>query len=307
MYRLCALLFCLLSANQALASPVETLQTALRVGTGLDHWIETAAGPCDAVRRRHSEPPALPVSVGRDDYLLCMITSGNRHGLPPGEIALAFADGRLALAEIRGAALLETLLPQGLSQEQAVPYAGWNVFPEGAWVVSKDKGAAWHLEPASLHPHLFLFRNPLLDYSSEPGSSRTGRFEIPDFLTPGTPMDLAERKFRAGCGFVEIVTIDPPTLPVESDTQHQINCFGWPLAGAHRKLEAVFSDDGLALVWILTAPQEYDRLVETLTTGLGDPVADVTNYVVWPGGVALRRDKPEIAIASNPVAAALFQ
>jgi len=305
---LCALLlFCVLSFSQAQASPADILQSAIRFGTSLNDWLDSAGHLCDAVRQRHREPPLLPVSLARDDYLHCIIAHENRHGLPVGEIALTFADSRLALTEIRGTALLNVLLPSELSQDQAVSYAGWDVFPEGAWVVAKDGELAWQLEPASLHPHLFLFRNPLLEYANQSASDGAGPIEIPDFLTPGAPFEQVESRFRAGCDFVEVKVIDPPTLPVESQTQTQVNCFGWPLAGAHRKLEAVFSDGGLQLVWILTAPQEHDRLVENLSAGLGELESDVTNYAIWPGGVALRKDKPEIAIASDPVAAALFQ
>jgi hypothetical protein len=82
-----------------------------------------------------------------------------------------------------------------------------------------------------------------------------------------------------------------------------MNAYGFEYLGVPRKIEAVFADDKLTIVWILTGKGEEDRIRTALTESYGHPVFvsdTIEAFNNW--SVALRKDKPEVlAIAPELV------
>lgn len=99
---------------------------------------------------------------------------------------------------------------------------------------------------------------------------------------------------------LNIETIEKPWLPNKPASQVQINCVGYEYAGFPRRIEAVFGDDVLEVVWILTGKNEEGRVRRALVEEFGE--AEIVNDVWEVFGdqrVALRKDKPEILMISE--------
>jgi hypothetical protein len=71
------------------------------------------------------------------------------------------------------------------------------------------------------------------------------------------------------------------------------------------KVEAVFGDGKLALVWILTGKPEEPRVRAALIAAYGEPITVGDDYEVFgDGSVQLRKDKPEVLFLSLELVAA---
>ena len=94
------------------------------------------------------------------------------------------------------------------------------------------------------------------------------------------------------CRFVSVQQFSP--------TSSQVNCFGIEYAGFPRKIEARFGDNGLELLWILTAKGEEARVAAALQAAYGEPIFESDEWSVFRNWeVSLRKDKPEVLVLST--------
>jgi hypothetical protein len=86
----------------------------------------------------------------------------------------------------------------------------------------------------------------------------------------------------------------------EGEGEVQLNCFGIEFAGFPRKVEARFNDEnGLYLLWILTARPEEERVRQALIDTYGAAIytsEEVEVFDDWR--IILRKDKPEVAVVA---------
>jgi hypothetical protein len=83
------------------------------------------------------------------------------------------------------------------------------------------------------------------------------------------------------------------------DDQVQINCSNLDVFGARRDVEFMFNDGPLGHVWILIRAEESSDLRRSLEEAFGPVVYETQSYAVFASGnVALRRDPPEVLVAT---------
>lgn len=214
--------------------------------------------------------------------------------LPAGRIASAvfvLADDRLKLIEAEGGAV-QTLLGD---RTDASPYLGWQVFDGGERFADPGSDTVWLLSEEALHPHLFLWPGP-----GPVAATDAVPATLPDFIRFGSKLESSTPLFAAACPAMAIREIEDVWLPHGPRTQTQIDCLGVEFAGYPRKLEAVFGDGVLELVWILTAEAEEERVRQALVEAHGPSSHASGSWEVFAGGrIALRKDVPEVLAISE--------
>jgi len=102
------------------------------------------------------------------------------------------------------------------------------------------------------------------------------------------------------CKIVNDRQINPIELPTAKKSQSQLDCEKFNYAGKKRKMEVIFADDILDMVWILTLPEEEDTLIAGFTALYGKPthvIDDATFFL--NDGVAVRNNPHEVLFFSD--------
>lgn len=289
------------SADTVLPMPV------LALGSALSSSLDDLQRICIRLERFAGPSPRLPTTYDDEAFLTCQMSDGM--------IGLAYSDDALVLVQLRGTPLVERLTTQieaaGIEIDDAsVPYAGLDIFPSPALAVDPEGGRAWLLSPAHLHAHLFLFDQFELDVDaalSSQGADGQGVADalLPEGLEVGSELAVVRTVLSEHCPVYDERSISPPTLPGDLRSQVQIDCFGLNVAGFPRKAEFVFGDGRLDLIWILTGEEEQGRMRAYLSERYGQPVRETETYIVWGDGLVLRKDVPEVLMASPDVATTL--
>lgn len=269
-----------------------------RVMAGLawdDAGTQVLAKLQETCRDLHIETAAsvrFPLARHSEQHVTCVDLE-----LPAGQIASAvfvLADDRLKMIEATGGAV-RTLLGD---RTDAAPYLRWQVFDDGGLFADPGSDTVWLLSEEALHPHLFLWPGP------DPGQATdTVSAALPGFIVFGSELERSVPLFEAACPTMAVREIQDVWLPHDPQTQTQIDCLGVEFAGYPRKLEAVFGDGVLELVWILTAEAEEERVRQALVEAHGPPSHASEDWEVFAGGrIALRKDVPEVLAISERLA-----
>ncbi len=107
-------------------------------------------------------------------------------------------------------------------------------------------------------------------------------------------------KIKPLCDSYSEQVVEPIQLPTAKTSQIQIDCEGFEYAGKKRKVELIFADDVLDIVWILTDSTEETMLVERFTAMYGDPthrLPEVTFFL--NNGTAVRNKPHEVLFISE--------
>lgn len=281
------------SAPRAEAGLAEALP-GLAFGSSEERVRVWAVRSCDAWEVRVTSRPTFPLAAKSEAHVVCF-------GLPVGkakvsEAAFTFADGRLVLFEARGGAV-EALTAS--IREEPQSYLHYRAYFQEQVVADVAEDAVWFLTPESLHLNLFTWSNPALRGAAPPKPSAA----LPDLLQFGGRLETLFPLFEEQCALAVQRVIAEPWLPSEPEEQVQIDCFGFDYAGFPRKIEAVFGDGELQLVWILTGKGEEARLRQALEKAFGEPEYVGKDWEAFQGWrVALRKDKPEILALSQELA-----
>lgn len=133
-----------------------------------------------------------------------------------------------------------------------------------------------------------------------------------DVVRPATfafGSSVAEMEERLGplCTSLDVRAITPPTAPLARLSQHQIDCEGFLYAGKPRKVELVFQDDQLDIVWILFPEDEKAAFIAAFTARYGAPSLEVEFGTVFlPAAAAVRNTPTEVLFASERQARAMM-
>ena len=218
-------------------------------------------------------------------------------------VALTFADGTLALVEMRGPGVSAIVERAG---EKDFSLAQWEVYLPERLVATESHDHAWILREDALHPHLFLWSNPSIAIGSSQYSPATDSAAIPAALAFGADLEDVYLRLAEVTPHRVQREIDEVWLPGSPKSQIQIDCYGVPYAGFTRKVEAVFGDGVLQWVWILTGKGEEARVREALVQEFGEPhfVSDrFEAFNDWR--VGLRKDKPEVLLVAEEMTGAV--
>lgn len=205
------------------------------------------------------------------------------------------ADNKLVHLEAVGVNVAAVMQILG-EPEQA--YLGMKVYDAGrVWLDESERRLLW-LDEQALHPNLLAWRHSALQVIPE--STQTASLELPALFDFHTELESLKPRFEQVCPILTIEQISKTWLPNQPAKQVQLNCFNFVYAGFARKVEAVFGDGRLQVVWVLTAKPEETRLRQLLQQQWGDPIVNNTNWEVYGNGrISLRKDKPELLILSD--------
>ncbi len=295
------ILWIALSAGAARAQILDGSLSGLAFGDGVEIARATLGPDCRSISAFDLSAPRLPIAAENESELICW-NYENMSGLRLETLVLRFADGGLAMIEAQGGNVAGLLRPD----EETMEYAGFTGYmgPDEAVVIDGD--VAWVVRTEDMHSHPFLGSTPMLTAEGAPAAAASAL--KPTDLVFGASLDQIREIFVPQCPRAVEREISPPDLLTQPKKQIQIDCLGFPYAGFPRKVEAVFADGELALVWILTGKPEEPRVRDALISVYGDPVhVGDDSEVFGDGSVILRKDKPEVLFLSAELAAAFAE
>ena len=122
----------------------------------------------------------------------------------------------------------------------------------------------------------------------------------PEIIKFGDTKSNIMMALNEDCKIVGDVKIDPVQLPTAKTSQSQVDCERFQYAGKKRKIELIFADGILDMVWILTEAEEEDTFIAGFTKLYGKPThvkEDVTFFL--NDGVAVRNTPHEVLFISD--------
>lgn len=288
--------FCLSMSANSSASVVGKAFNGVEFGSAPGVVIERVQGDCDAIETVNVEPAMIPVARQSETHVLCRnYKAGENPGI--GEVVFVFGDGSLALIEAHGGVVAALT---GFAGAEPQEFLDYEVYFADLLLINPAADSAWLLTPESVHPHMFLWRNPVLTANRSFQRKFDPSAAVPEVLQFGSSIDELGPLLDKSCDMTLRQEVEEVWLPSKPARQTQINCYGYDYAGFIRKIEAVFGDDTLQLAWILTGKGEEDRLRQALVEAFGPVNSDNGKYEVFDNGrVALRKDKPEVLMLAE--------
>lgn len=130
----------------------------------------------------------------------------------------------------------------------------------------------------------------------------------PDYLAFGASVSEVESLLSSRCSSLNTRSILPITAPLAEESQMQIDCEGFRYGGAERKMELVFQDDQLDIVWILIGEEEISVFNQKFTEEFGEPTFEIDFGTVFlQANAAVRIQPPEVLFASTRQVEAMLQ
>jgi len=240
-------------------------------------------------------PPSLPFAANSEQFLICQ--NLNLHDAAIEKAAFRFADDKLVLVDLSGGAKA-IFEPRLESDAMMVPFIPWQVhFPELTFLGLESDFV--RLVGQDYAQSIVLWSPSILN--SETGLALAeGSAAIPDIIKFGESIDVLGPQFEEQCFNTAVREIEDIWLQTNPNKQVQINCYGFGYAGFNRKIEAVFGDGQLELVWIAGQKPEEDRVRAALIKVYGQPTFVNENWEAFDGWkIALRKDVPEVLMLSD--------
>lgn len=132
------------------------------------------------------------------------------------------------------------------------------------------------------------------------GHANEADFSKPEVFTFGSSVNVVRENLEPLCTTLTVQKIEPITAPLAKESQRQINCAGFVYACKKRKLELVFQDDKLDLVWILFAEQERQLFIDEFKSLYGEPSMEIDYGTIFlHANSAIRNKPPEVLFASD--------
>ena len=145
------------------------------------------------------------------------------------------------------------------------------------------------------HQSALVVNDPLFNTISS-------RYSIskPEELAFGESVSSIKEKLTTKCTRMVEKDIIPITAPLAKESQKQIDCFGFKYAGIPRKIELVFQDDQLDIVWILFPVEERGKLISNFTSIYGEPSMAIEFGTIYlQANAAIRNHPSEVLFASD--------
>ena len=129
----------------------------------------------------------------------------------------------------------------------------------------------------------------------------------PEVFSFGSTVASMQARLAPLCASLRLKVVLPITAPLAKDSQHQLDCEGFVYAGKPRKLELVFQDDRLDLVWILIPEAERASMVQAFTARYGAPSFEIPFGAIYlQVNAAVRQQPSEVMFASPRQAQAML-
>lgn len=293
------LLMCLCAfGGFATAKQKQTLFFGIQHNDTISQTRQKLAEKCQSLQQIAVPQPSFPFSAKREDYLVCHGMTFNQHTITT--VAFTFADNKLAMIDARGGA--KTALTK-LAKDQQVSHLGFDIHLKERMFFSQNIDSVRIIGADYQQSIIFMWSNPVFSTKQSHPVNPKLAISTPQVLQFGKTLQNLRPLFEDNCQGVMVKNIEKIWLESKPAKQTQLNCYGIPYAGFIRKAEAVFGDDKLQLVWILTQKPEESRLRALLTERFGQADYIDENWEAFDDWkVALRKDKPEVLILSDQMA-----
>lgn len=270
-------------SSQHVAAQVHQVFNGVQLLDSVESVAEKLEPHCTELDRITVESPSFPMASEVEEHLICVGFSIYDGFIELDEASFTFADDALQLIEARGDAVRSVFADNTLHDRYRV-YAGPDIK-----VIEMNTDSIWFLNDEGMHTNLYAWSNPYLPTNSSATKHYQSSAKIPAVFRFGSAREEMMDEFQDACRFVSVQEFSP--------SNSQVNCFGIEYAGFPRKIEARFGDNGLELLWILTAKGEESRVASSLAEAFGDPVYESTEWTVFKNWeVSLRKDKPEVLV-----------
>jgi hypothetical protein len=122
----------------------------------------------------------------------------------------------------------------------------------------------------------------------------------PEEFAFGESVDSIKESISTKCMDMVLKDIIPITAPLAKESQTQIDCFGFDYAGKPRKVELVFQDDQLDIVWVLFPVKEREKIITSLSAIYGEPSMTIDFGTIFlQANTAVRNNPSEVLFASD--------
>ena len=124
--------------------------------------------------------------------------------------------------------------------------------------------------------------------------------DAPGGVSIGQSLDSARPLIKDACAETSEQQYTGAMAAPAKEIQTQLNCNGLKVYEGKSKVEYMFNDGVLAFVWLMVEPEILASMELHLIAEYGEIAYENDNYRVFENGVvALRKDPPEILIAST--------
>jgi len=284
----------LASASNSILANIE-IGDDIQLGDSLDTLQSKLDNYCDSLHVISVIQPQFPLAETSEDHLICnFYTKGN---VTFGKAAFTVADNQLVHMEAVEVDVDATRSQLGRSFGEV---SGIEIYGLGThWLNVAQESLIW-VNAEGRHLNLFASHNHFLD--DEEFSYGVADISIPSIVKFSRSLSDHRTQLEEVCAPARIEPEDEIWLPNAPAVQIQANCYNYQFAGFERKLELVYGDDKLEVVWILTAKPEEQRIRKLLVELWGPPEIDNDVWTVFnEGKIALRKDVPEILLLSDEI------
>jgi hypothetical protein len=269
-------------------------------GLGLGADAGVVAGEltrrCAQVETVAVAPPGTPLAARTEVHMRCLGVLG---GGSVDDADFLLADGRLRLIELRGVDLARWVSAR--AEGEGRPVADYVVYADDWLVLGAGGARAWVLNGDALRDYAFLQADPFADRL---GEETPGLPVMPVELAPEASFEEVAAGFTRACRSHAIRELDPADHPLTPASHVRIDCYGYPLLGFPRLVEAVFADGALSHVRTFIGARELPRQRMALRRHYGEPVRAGDGFEVFGDGeVAVRLSDTEILFMSPEVSA----
>jgi len=244
---------------------------------------------CNSLTIKSAHQVSFPLAKQSELHVVCeAVKSG-------GKAAVILADDKVVHVYATGLANSEITQVEGENKQ----YLDYQISSDHTLWRNAKTDSVTLLSHKGLHPNLFVWENFYLNVDREEIKPVTLNEGLPTFLRYGASIEELKSELESQCHPMQVQESNP-WLPNKPKQQTQVNCFNVNYLGFPRKMELVFGDDKLELVWILSAEEEEKRIRDQLVGHFGLASSINDKWETFNGGkVYLRKDKPEVLAVSD--------
>lgn len=122
----------------------------------------------------------------------------------------------------------------------------------------------------------------------------------PEVIEFGKTMSEIKQTLGPLCDSISERLNEPIQLPTAQKMQSQLDCYGFEYAGKKRKIELIFADDQLDIIWILTEAEEEEFFLNGFREKYGEPTHKMEDATFFLNdGTALRNQPHEVLFISE--------
>ncbi len=140
--------------------------------------------------------------------------------------------------------------------------------------------------------HYILYISVLMSLFLSSCGSQKKIMVKPSVFEFGNSMAEMKERLSTLSDSITVRLNEPIQLPTAKNNQSQLDVHGFMYAGKKRKVELIFADDTLDIVWILTDAHEEQQFVNHFKSLYGEPTHSTPEATFFITNATAVRNKP---------------